>query len=126
MRLIDADALIERLKTSSPDPEGVDDWIAIIDELPSVDPQPCDDAISRAQALSDYADWFGYGYRDNTFYKHLKDMPSIQPKTGYWISHHHGCEYECSECHDMQRAKSKYCPNCSARMVEPQEGSGEE
>ena len=47
--------------------------------------EPCEDCISRAQALSDYADWFGYGYRDNSFYKHLKNMPSIQPKTGHWI-----------------------------------------
>lgn len=52
-----------------------------------------------------------------------EELPSVnaQPKTGHWISHHHGCEYECSECHDKQRAKSNYCPNCGCRMVEPQE-----
>ena len=43
--------------------------------------EPCDDAISRAQTLNDYADWYGYGYRDNTFYKLLKDMPPVTPKT---------------------------------------------
>ena len=32
MRIIDADALIERLKKDSPDPEGVDEWIAIIND----------------------------------------------------------------------------------------------
>jgi hypothetical protein len=42
--------------------------------------EPCEDCISRAQALSDYADWYGYGYRDNAFYKHLKDMPPATPK----------------------------------------------
>lgn len=59
--------------------------------------------------------------------KAINELPPVtpQPKTGYWISHHHGCEYECSECHDKQRAKSKYCPNCGARMVEPQERSEE-
>lgn len=40
----------------------------------------------------------------------------IEPKQGEWLSHHHGCEYECSECHDKQRAKSKYCPNCGSVM----------
>jgi hypothetical protein len=43
--------------------------------------EPCEDAISRTQALSDYADWYGYGYRDNAFYKLLKDMPPVIPKT---------------------------------------------
>jgi hypothetical protein len=49
--------------------------------------EPCEDAISRTQALSDYADWYGYGYRENTFYKLLKDMPSVtpKPKTWHWI-----------------------------------------
>ncbi len=46
--------------------------------------EPCEDCISRAQALSDYADWYGYGYRDNAFYKHLKDMPPATPKQR-WI-----------------------------------------
>ena len=46
--------------------------------------EPCEDAVSRTQALSDYADWYGYGYRDNTFYKQLKDMPSVTP-TQRWI-----------------------------------------
>lgn len=42
--------------------------------------ESCADCISRSQALSDYADWYGCGYRDNTFYKLLKDMPSVKPK----------------------------------------------
>ena len=54
--------------------------------IKALEQETCEDCISRAQALSDYADWYGYGYRDNTFYKRLKDMPSIQPKpkTGKW------------------------------------------
>ena len=35
MRLIDGDALIERLEADSPDPEGVDEWIRIINEQPT-------------------------------------------------------------------------------------------
>ena len=41
MRIIDADALIERLKKDSPDPEGVDEWIDIInDECEKVEQEP--------------------------------------------------------------------------------------
>ena len=55
-----------------------------------------------------------------------------EPKTGYWV---HG-EY-CSECGcdvpayiiDWKWQKdmnAKYCPNCGARMVEPQESEDTE
>ena len=37
MRIIDADALIERLETRSPDPEGVGEWIDIINAMPTAD-----------------------------------------------------------------------------------------
>ena len=64
--------------------------------------EPCD-CISREQALSDYADWFGYGY--TAFYKHLKNMPSVQPKpkTGHWINIEdktdwYDATYKCSCC----------------------------
>jgi hypothetical protein len=53
--------------------------------IKALEQESCEDAISRTQALSDYADWYGYGYRENTFYKLLKDMPPVipKPKTGY-------------------------------------------
>lgn len=46
-----------------------------------------------------------------------------EPKTGHWIENPNA--YECSEC-GIIRAKGttgkyNYCPNCGARMVEPQE-----
>lgn len=94
-----------------------------------------EDCISREQALSDYAG-FGYGYANNTFYKHLKSMPSVQPKpkTGHWtrgykvISHtdykEHIPQCKCSECGYVEDSYisqfSKYCPNCGAKMIEPQ------
>ena len=45
-----------------------------------------------------------------------------EPKTGHWIMHER--HRECSECKvwllkDMPR--NSYCPNCGAKMVEPQE-----
>ena len=91
--------------------------------------EPCDDCISRAQALSDYADWYGYGYRDNIFYKHLKDMPPVTPQreTGCWIfvdkAHEHA---RCSKCDygDVDLLDGKphnYCPNCGAWITGAQE-----
>ena len=86
--------------------------------------EPCD-CISREQALSDYADWFGYGYDNNTFYKHLTIMPSVQPKpkTGHWIrvtdkTGH--LVWECDKCNWQQRFNTNFCPDCGAKMVEPQ------
>ena len=48
-------------------------------------------------------------------------------KTGHWITHkHNGIEYmECSECSTwflrLYLTRNSYCPNCGAKMVEPQE-----
>jgi hypothetical protein len=101
--------------------------------------EPCDDAISRTQALSDYADWYGYGYIENTFYKLLKNMPPVQPKpkVGYWIDtndyHYYNdgdietTELRCSCCNEVVEwdiespHKPYYCENCGTRMVESQE-----
>ena len=86
--------------------------------------EPCD-CISREQALSDYADWFGYGYANNAFYKHLTIMPSVQPKpkTGYWIDRevYDADRWKCSECGRTEQYKENFCPSCGAKMVEPQE-----
>lgn len=40
MRPIDSDALIEQLMKDSPDPEGVADWIKIINEQPTIEQRP--------------------------------------------------------------------------------------
>lgn len=59
----------------------------------------------------------------------------MKPKTGHWIkSNIPNEEYVCSECggacwyYDYQAsvAKSKFCPNCGAKMVEPQESEDKE
>ena len=89
--------------------------------------EPCKDSISRSQALSDYADWYGYGYRDNTFYKILKDMPPVQPKTGHWMKSNIGGAKVCSVCNaHMGLTSFKFCPNCGAKMMESQERSDKE
>ena len=86
--------------------------------------EPCEDAISREQAKSDYADWYGYGYSDNTFYKHLCSIPPVtpQPKMGRWIDNHNNT-MSCDRCHtwfnkDDRYGYMHYCPNCGAKMQE--------
>ena len=40
-----------------------------------------------------------------------------EPKTGHWIDMDEGFSpCECSECKSVEFIKSKYCPNCGARM----------
>ena len=55
-----------------------------------------------------------------------------EPKTGHWImtgDYYTGAygtiDYvECSCCHEDSLEEGNYCPNCGAKMVEPQESEG--
>lgn len=56
-------------------------------------------------------------------------MPSAQPKTGHWIMTHdyftgayESIDYvKCSCCGEDSLEMGDYCPNCGAKMVDPQE-----
>ena len=76
-------------------------------------------------------------YEDKQEVDRIMDLPSVEQesKTGHWIkSNIPNEEYVCSECggacwyYDYQAnvAKSRYCPNCGAKMVEPQESEDKE
>lgn len=65
----------------------------------------------------------------------LEPKTEQKPKTGHWIeSDIPNEEYVCSECggacwyYDYQATvkRSEFCPNCGAKMIEPQERSKEE
>ena len=97
--------------------------------------QPCDDAISRTAALNtlDTMDKALDENRTVEEYKELlrecyEQLPSVSTeKTGRWIDT--GSGQECSECGEIQYGYDsfrKYCPNCGARMVEPQESEDKE
>ena len=88
-----------------------------ISKLPSVRPQPCDDAISRQAVLDEVNKKF------NEINIILENLPSVRPQeqTGHWITMPIG--FKCSKCNELEDRTTKHCPNCGARMVEPQEGA---
>ena len=71
-----------------------------------------------------------------TLYEELKNG-TPQPKAGHWVSIDEEPHevYECDRCGRVvstftaniePHIEYKYCPNCGARMVEPQESEEEE
>ena len=112
----------------------MDDYDALWDivaKMPAVNPQPCEDAISRQAALGCCRnEW------EEEVEIRLKSLPPVNPtKTGHWIEHpeietsapEYLMFYECSECGDRQCFcksdihKKRFCSNCGCRMVKPQE-----
>ena len=91
--------------------------------IKALEQEPCEDAISR-QAVLDLvnADWKYEGLEEP-----INSLPPVnpqKPKTGHWIPSHipESILDECSECGFSCGAFTfNYCPNCGAKMVEPQE-----
>ena len=101
--------------------------------------KPCEDAISRqavdtlvdelARAISDERCGTPRGRRTATIMQDILDLPPVnpQPKTGHWIFDEIlDKHYYCSECKSMGVDYWDFCPNCGAKMVEPQERSDKE
>ncbi len=99
----------------------------------ALEQQPCDDAISRILTRM----WNCRGKHTTSIDKVkmeqiIRDeLPSVTRQTGEWIDdgwyadgHSHKV-FHCSECgHNVLGFKedlSKFCLNCGAKMVEPQE-----
>ena len=100
-----------------------------------------EDAISRSsikQKLQEHHDFYVKAYGGfsnlpqndksrvdeiNACIAMVVNEPPVTPKqrTGHWIE----CEEEvkcfCSECKEISDYPTQFCPNCGARMVEPQE-----
>lgn len=87
--------------------------------------EPCEDAISRAEAIriaSGYCHW-------TNIPDELAKLPSVTPKQkmGRWIDEgfyaegHSEHAYRCSECDEHYIGyvgEFKYCPNCGAKKGE--------
>ena len=103
----------------------------------ALEQEPCEDAIGR----SDMLDAIGHGttYTSEELQRIIKALPPVnlqEPKTGHWEQYGNSWEdkFKCSECGKEQPKIlcgeriighwSDYCPNCGAKMVEPQEREG--
>lgn len=86
-----------------------------IRNMPPVNPQPCEDAISRAEAVRVAS---GYCHPANVA-KELAKLPPVTPqtKTGHWIrvtdkTGH--LVWECDKCGWQQRFNTNFCPDCGS------------
>lgn len=97
-----------------------------------IEQEPCDDCISREAAIdaiykkhiggkdaiknASINDLYADGLAEAV--DAVWELPSVtsQPKMGRWIRCDILQEYKCSECRVCFRNKSKYCPNCGAKM----------
>ena len=86
--------------------------------------------MTREEAKDYIREWCPYD-RQEEIIKVLEQEPSVtpQPRMGKW-SHdgsHWANRFICSECgYKLFEEQTKYCPNCGARMVEPQESEDAE
>ena len=102
--------------------------------------EPCDNAVNRqavdtlvdelARAISDERCCMSRGRSTATIMQDILDLPSVRPQeqTGHWdckeIPNTTMTAYWCSQCHIGSSEPYDYCPNCGAKMVEPQEIEG--
>jgi len=104
--------------------------------ISALEQMPCEDAVSRdavIDALSDYVLFEEYEDKSHTFtvkplIKRIVKLPSVTQKSGKWIDREvydadrwKCCRWKCSECGRTELYKENFCPNCGAKMVEPQE-----
>ena len=149
MRLIDADALGNRMYHESfekdSDLQRWDGgcWIRyklfeqVLRAAPTIDPTPSNtlgalDCVERQAAMKirfssgfDHDGILFVPYRDVE--KHLKKLPSVQPRKGKWTGHFDGNEWYwyCSSCKEQWYEEDlwmggnsfpNFCPNCGADM----------
>lgn len=88
--------------------------------------QPCEDCISREEALEEACEFIEIGYNGKGIFRRLKELPSVTPirPYGHWITNSdYPDKLICSECNSkfdvwwMDKG-SNYCPNCGAKMKE--------
>ena len=106
---------------------GNDDHYGFCQNWEYAEQEPCDDVVSRQAVLDINESHHGQmpNHINHQIWQEIKALPSVRPQeqTGRWIETDgdDSCWYMCSECNRRTDDKSDYCPNCGARMVEPQE-----
>lgn len=94
---------------------GEEDTVAV--SIDNVDVEALDMAIEALEQLTSY---------EQTINKLTKAISEQEPKTGYWIEDEYEMEVRCSACGEENDVCSRYCPNCGAKMIKPQERSDKE
>ena len=81
--------------------------------------EPCDDAISRQDAIDaiyeyEFSNWCDKDEVSTI----LNDLPSVTQKSGCWIEHQDGrwIYAKCSKCGTVHDTQTNFCPNCGAKM----------
>ncbi|MBQ1296956.1 MAG: hypothetical protein IIY21_23120 [Clostridiales bacterium] len=94
--------------------------------------EPCEDCISRQAAIDVVHEYFEkyLNLNDDICLDGIRSLPSVTPeqKMGHWINYQKNIWIyaQCSECGTVHDTKTNYCPNCGAKMVEPQESEDNE
>ena len=102
-------------------------------ECENAEQQPCEDAVSREAVINIVK--LRWDYYKNCI-EAIEKLPSVTRQTGEWIllDECANSGYYCSRCQKKlvkegwsdTVKKIKFCPNCGAKMVEPQERSDKE
>ena len=114
-----------------------------INELPSVNPQPSGDAISRKITTAFLNGLISDETERKKALQYINELPPVKHqetvtefadrcrecgkmRKGHWIYKQYGGypeqgNYHCSECDKIDNNIPLYCPNCGCRMFEPQE-----
>lgn len=106
------------------------DAIENTDKLPSVQPQPCEDCISREEMWMAYHKMIDSG-KTVDVYDAIKNLPPVTPipKMGRWLPIEYDGyadgfpvwnKWECSECgyehNGDEESLTAFCPNCGQKM----------
>lgn len=110
--------------------------LGVIHNIPLslVTPQPCEDCISRQEAILQVqrygvgcfdAEEFSPEQCERFVIQKLNELPPVaqKEKTGHWIFKNDNIAiptgyYQCSECEEGKLLnEDNFCPNCGARMV---------
>lgn len=119
------------------DTERVEEAVSMA--IKALEQQPCEDCISRTEALKVIEEqkkgFYGVErYAIDECHSAVMKLPSVtpQPKTGHWeyVQYDYNpnignWNWNCSECNRIVHGAIKYaymyCPNCGARMAESEE-----
>ena len=113
------EAMSESLKRVFPEHRQIAE--KCLNVLPSAQPEPCEDAVSREAAIDAALSAFSRGLLASP---DIRKLPSVQPerKTGRWLIREGISDAQCSECgmyfndvYDMDNSDA-FCRHCGAKM----------